>query len=426
MKVVILNTSERTGGAAIAAGRLAKALRKTGIDVSMLVRDRQTDDPHVTALNHSFFSRQINFLRFVWERLVIFFCNRFHRDTLFQVSLADTGTDISRHPLIREADIIHLHWINQGYLSLKDVKKLIATGKPVVWTLHDMWVFTGICHHAFGCEAFKKACGCCPFLYSQKPADLSHRIFRRKQFLMDSGIHLVAVSSWLKALAQSSALTKNLPVALIPNVIDTDLFHPSDKMEARRQLSLPAEKKILLMGAARLNDPIKGIELLIQALTILRKESGASGKDDYLLVLFGRIKGDASFLDRVPIPYLSMGVIHDPAEIARLYAAADVTVVPSLYETFGQTIIEGMASGCPAVCFNYSGQADIIDHQADGYLARYKDTEDLARGIRWVLEHPDALRLREACVRKVRTCYSEKTIAEKYLALYRELVKHKA
>lgn len=425
MKIVILNTSERTGGAAIAAHRLAKALRKTGMDVSMLVRDRATADPHVTALNHSFFSRKLNFLRFVWERLVIFCCNRFHRDTLFQVSIANTGTDLSRHPLIREADIIHLHWINQGFLSLADVKKLIATGKPMVWTLHDMWVFTGICHHAFGCEAFQEACGCCPFLSSKKTTDLSHRVFGKKQFLKDSGIHLVAVSSWLKGLAQSSALTKNLPVGLIPNVIDTDLFRPSDKAQARQQFSFAPEKKILLMGAARLNDPVKGIELLIQALSLL-PGSSATSVDDYLLVLFGGIKGDDSFLSRIPIRYVSLGTIHDPAKIATLYAAADVTVVPSLYETFGQTIIEGMACGCPAVCFNYSGQTDIIDHGVDGYLARYKDPEDLARGIHWVLEHPAASRLREACVRKIGTCYSEKAIADKYVTLYTELVKNKA
>ncbi len=132
MKIVILNTSERTGGAAIAAHRLMKALSKSGHEVHMLVRDRQTDDPRVVSINTGFFTRKINRLRFIWERLVIFAHNRWSKKNLFAVSIANTGTNISRHPLVKEADIIHLHWINQGFLSLKNIRQLlpiIAAGK---------------------------------------------------------------------------------------------------------------------------------------------------------------------------------------------------------------------------------------------------------------------------------------------------------
>ena len=138
MKVVLLNTSELTGGAAVAANRLMKALRKSGVEASMLVRDRKTDDPHVVSIDDSRMKRRLNFLRFVWERLVILICNLFSRKNLFQVSIANTGTDLSKHPLVQEADVIHLHWINQGFLSLADIRKLINTGKPIVWTLHDL------------------------------------------------------------------------------------------------------------------------------------------------------------------------------------------------------------------------------------------------------------------------------------------------
>lgn len=156
------------------------------------------------------------------------------------------------------------------------------------------------------------------------------------------------------------------------------------------------------MGAARINDPIKGFEYLVEALTLLKERKGG---DDYFLVLFGGIKGDDAFLSEIPIPYVWMGSLSDPSRIARLYAAADVTVVASLYETFYQTIIEGMACGCPAVSFDNSGQTDIISHMGNGYLARYKDTDDLATGIQWVIDHRESSRLDEACIRKVHDCY---------------------
>lgn len=418
MKILIVNTSELTGGAAVAANRLMRALGKSGAEVAMLVRDRKTGDGRVTALNDRSWARRWNFVRFVWERIVIFLSNHLRRKPLFQVSIANTGTDISSHPLVREADIIHLHWINQGLLSLTDIRKLVRTGKPIVWTLHDMWPCTAICHYSFGCERFKEECGECRFLSSHKHKDLAYAVFREKRFLADSKIQLVAVSTWLRKQARESALTRRLPVEVIPNVIDTRLFVPSDKAEARKSLSLPLDKKIILMGAARINDPIKGFEYLVEALSLLKERKGG---EDYFLVLFGGIKGDDAFLSEIPIPYVWMGSLSDPSQIARLYAAADVTVVASLYETFGQTIIEGMACGCPAVSFDNSGQTDIISHLGNGYLARYKDTDDLATGIQWVIDHRESSRLDEACIRKVHDCYQESVIAQKYIALYQSL-----
>ena len=418
MNILILNTSELTCGAAVAANRLAKALGKSGVEVSMLVRDRKTGDERVTALNDSFWASRWNFIRFVWERLIIFICNHFRRKPLFQVSIANTGTDLSDHPLVKAADVIHLHWINQGFLSLADIRKLALIGKPIVWTMHDMWPCTAICHYSFGCERFKKECGECPFLSSSDKKDLSYHVFNKKRFLADSKIQLVAVSTWLRQQAQDSALTNRLPVEVIPNVIDTSLFVPSDKEEARKSLSLPLDKKIILMGAARINDPIKGFEYLVKALSILKERKG---EEDYFLVLFGGIKGDDSFLSEIPIPYVCMGSLSDPSMIAKLYAAADVTVVASLYETFGQTIIEGMACGCPAVSFDNSGQTDIINHLENGYLAKYKDTDDLATGIKWVIDNREPLRLDEACIRKVHDCYQESVVAGRYIDLYRSL-----
>ena len=422
MKILIVNTSEKTGGAAVAAGRLMRALRKQqGVDVKMLVRDKATDNPDVVSLNTSFISKRVNFFRFAWERLMILLCNGLRRKSLFQVSIANTGTDISEYPLVREADVIHLHWINQGFLSLKDIRKLTRLGKPIVWTMHDMWPCTAICHYAYECMSFVDKCGNCQFLKSRKEKDLSYRVFCRKSFLSTSNIYIVTVSSWLATKARESVLTRNLPVTVIPNVIDTSVFYRKDKISLRNTLGFPLDRMIVLMGAARLDDPIKGFEYLKGALDLLAKASLDSS--NLLLVLFGRIKDETNFFKGLSVSHVYMGEMSDANKIADLYSAADVTVVPSLYETFGQTIIEAMACGCPAVSFDNSGQTDIIDHKKNGYLARYKDAGDFAEGIRWVLNYPNPEELADACMKKVRTEYSETVVAEKYTALYKELLR---
>lgn len=186
MKIVILNTSERTGGAAVAAGRLGKALGQAGIQVEKLVRD----------------DSWLNRFRFYWERLIIFLCNHLNRKNLFAVSIANTGMDLSGHPLVKDADIIHLHWINQGFLSLKDIEELVKLNKPIVWTMHDMWPCTGICHHARDCEKFQMICESCFFLKS-KGKDLSTSVFDKKLSLYkEANITFVGCSRWLSGKAK--------------------------------------------------------------------------------------------------------------------------------------------------------------------------------------------------------------------------------
>lgn len=419
MKIVLLNTADSGGGAAVAARRLLNALNNAGKDAKMLVRDKKTEQPNILSVNISAYQFYLNYLRFLIERVVIFCCNGFSRKDLFKVSIADTGINLSDYPLVKEADIVHLHWINQGFLSLEDIKKIIGLKKPVVWTLHDMWPCTAICHHAWTCQRFRDTCGKCPFLHSQKEKDLSYRVWKKKRFMQSSAIQIVAVSSWLAEKAKESSLTCGLPVTVIPNAIDTSVFYKKDKIEIRKSLNLPLDKKIVLMGAARLDDPIKGFDYLKQALQVLTQKD--SYRNDLFLVLFGNIRDEESLFDNLSVPYLSMGQMKDAERIADLYSAADVTVVPSFYETFGQTLIEAMACGCPAVSFNNSGQTDIIDHKQNGYLAEYLNAGDFASGISWVLEHADEIS--SLCMEKVQKQYTESVVAAKYLSLYNRLLK---
>lgn len=422
MNILLLNTSDSGGGAAVAAYRLLNTLRKTGKNVVMLVRDKRTESPNVVSVNTSWWRVKINYWRFLLERLIIFFCNGFDRKDLFKVSIANTGVDIIKYDLIKKADIIHLHWINQGFLSLEGIKGLLSLKKPIVWTLHDMWPCTAICHHAFACENFKQKCGKCSFLHSDNEHDLSYRIWEKKEFMASSAIQLVVVSSWLATKVKQSSLTCNLPVTVIPNVIDTSVFYKKDKISLRNALGFPLDKGIVLMGAARLDDPIKGFEYLKGALNLLSKDY--SDSSNLLLVLFGRIKDKTNFFKDLSIPHIYMGELENVNKIADLYSVADVTVVPSLYETFGQTVIEAMACGCPAVSFNNSGQIDIIDHKVNGYLAKYLDVKDFAKGIDWILNECDNEDISYSCIRKVDENYTENVVVEKYISLYNSLLKN--
>ena len=390
MKVVLVNT-KTPGGALVACKRLYDALKKQGIEVSLV---------EIKASKWNFF----------WERFCIWVANHFSRKNLFAVSIANTGTDISKLPEIQAADIIHLHWINQGGVSLNTIAQLQALGKPIVWTMHDMWPFTGICHHAYECTRYHERCGLCHLLNKPSTKDISYKTLQIKKNLYSSYIHYVAVSSWLQEKAVSSPLVKN--VITIPNTLDTSVFSFQDKREARCFYNLPADKKIIIMGASKLNDPIKGFQFLREALAYLKTP------EKICLCVFGNIKNEPQFLDGLPVQVVWINRSFTPNDLAKLYAAADVTVVSSLYETFGQTLSESLACGTPVVSFDNSGQTDIVVHKKNGYLAKWKDAYDLARGIDFVLSNSfDVKELRNEAVSK----YSESVVANQYIALYQSL-----
>mgnify|MGYP000401300439 FL=1 len=400
MKIVILNTSERTGGAAVAAGRLGKALGQAGIQVEKLVRD----------------DSWLNRFRFYWERLIIFLCNHLNRKNLFAVSIANTGMDLSGHPLVKDADIIHLHWINQGFLSLKDIEELVKLNKPIVWTMHDMWPCTGICHHARDCEKFQMICESCFFLKS-KGKDLSTSVFDKKLSLYkEANITFVGCSRWLSGKAKKSYLLRDKTVLSIPNPIDTEVYHPMDQDMTRELLGLPSGKRLLLFGALNVTDKRKGIDYLIEALRKIEKQ-------DVELVVFGQAKDDIRGL--FPVSIHSMGYLSDESKIVALYNAVDMFITSSLEENLPNTIMESMACGTPCVGFEIGGIPEMIDHKINGYVASYKDASDLANGIRWVLEHEDQQALSDACVKKVQENYTEEVVAKQYMALYKRLLHQK-
>ena len=418
MKITLINTSETAGGAAVACNRLLRAIRKQDKDAQLLVRDKKSNGTFVTSTTNSWFKKKLNFYRFVYERLSFLPYER-SKQIRFAFSLANSGEDISKNTLIKEADILHLHWINQGFLSLKSLEKLFILGKPVVWTLHDMWAFTGGCHYAGDCSEYKNSCGNCPFLKNPKVKDLSYRILKRKGKIFEKAKNLtfVTCSNWLAEKAKESKLLKNFSIKSIPNPIDTDLFSPQKRENARRKRNIPPDKKIILFGAANIFDTRKGWKYLTQSLEILNKNYPTI-KDKVELMIFGKAQEEIN----LPFKVHNLSYLSNPEEIADVYSLADIFVLPSLEDNLPNTVMESLSCGTPVSAFNIGGIPEMVEHNKTGFLATDKNSEELAVGIYKTLFNQDQVEIRTACRQKVMCSYSENIVADLYWNLYKTLV----
>ena len=413
MRVLIVNTSERTGGAAVAANRLMKALNNNGVKAKMLVRDKESDTLTIVGLPKS----PMLHWYFLWERFVIFCRLHFSRKHLFEIDLANTGSDITKLREFQEADVIHLHWINQGMLSLNGIRKILRSGKPVVWTMHDIWPATGICHLTLGCHYFVSRCANCKYLPGGGSSnDLASRVWQKKQQMQaDENIYYVACSRWLESEAKSSALLKGQKITSIPNPIDTHIYKKGNKEEARQRLGLPLDKKLILFASQRVTNENKGMSYLIEACRQL-------GDLCEVVILGGHAE---EVVAQLPMKAHPLGYVNDEQRIVDVYNAADVFVLPSLSENLPNTIMEAMACGVPCVAFKVGGIPEEIDHLKNGYVAAYRDANDLAKGIEWVLQKADYEVLSQQAVHKVMQCYSQQSVAVKYLDVYQQAMAFK-
>lgn len=412
-KVLIINTSERIGGAAIAANRLMQVLRNEHVQATMLVRDRQTNQLTVSSIRSSWLLT----VKFLWERFVIFLNNGWRRSQVFAVDIANIGTDITQMKEFRYADVIHLHWVNQAFLSLRNIEQILQSGKRVIITMHDMWYFTGICHHAAQCTKYESQCERCPFL--ARPwfgYDLATRVFsHKKRIFQQAHITFVGCSGWITNLAQRSALTQGHRVVCIPNPIDTDTFAPADTTAARQACHLPTDRQLILFTSRRITDEMKGFQFLAEASRIIHDQHPEEAKRIGVVVV--GLESD-KVREHVALDVYSVDYVHNEQEMIQLYNAVDLFVTPSLQENLPNTIMEAMSCGTPCVGFDIGGIPEMIDHRQNGYVATYRDAQDFANGILWALQPDHYPTLAQAARQKVLDCYSGKQVAKRFLELY--------
>jgi len=417
MKITFVNTTDIRGGAAIAAFRLFKLIHEKYPETRMLVREKLTGTHDVQGLNNNIFQKTLILFRFYLERISYILRAR-TKDTWFAFSPANTGQRIEKRTEIMSADIIHLHWINGGFLSLKSIQHLLQTGKPVVWTLHDMWAFTGGCHYSGSCTNYVQNCGNCNFLRFPSSVDMSFRVNMGKQKAYSSGnISFVAVSNWMAENARKSGLIGKSRIEVIPNPIDVEIYKSADRSVVRNKMGLPLNKFLILAGAANLKDKRKGFIYLIQALNKM-KEDWPEIAAKFGLITFGK----SSEVYNSPVDVYPQSYLKDDHSIAMLYQSADVFVLPTLEDNLPGTVMESLACETPVVAFNTGGIPDMIDHKSNGYLAELKNVNDLVSGITWVESHPEISRIKENCRKKVISNFSPEVVTEKYINFYRSLI----
>ena len=437
MKVLSVNTNDSHGGAARAAMRIMQGVQQHGAETQMLVKEKHSNSEHVVALQQfvpkSMLYRIADWvaskIKNKWQHLQ---WRPYHqtRENVFMSDMRSTRI----HGALQKVDydILHLHWVNQRFLDLRELQYV---KKPIVWTLHDSWTFCGVCHYFLDCEQYETHCGNCPMLHSGKEKDLAYRIFEEKlRAYKDLNLHIVTPSRWLGECAKQSALFGRFPVTVIPNCLETDVYRPLTGQEMDERLSVaiernPAlhavqiaageksEKPLILYGAvAAATDKIKGFKYLLSALQILDKQGFKAN-----LIVFGANESDLP-MHFVHINVQFVGYISDSDTLVTLYNLADVMVVPSLTEVFGQTASEALSCATPVVCFKTTGIQEIVDHQVCGYVAKMQDSEDLARGIRWCLDNNKDGSLSAAARKKVLDNYTIERVGKQYAELYESIL----
>lgn len=371
MKVVHAANSASAGGAARAALRIHQAQRSAGLESLMFTADATPVDPHITTVRSR---AEFRYAKEWLERRIIGLQRSSNPILHSPALLPGRAFKVLRDS---DADVINLHWVNGGLLSIEQIGKLTQQ-RMVLWTLHDMWAFCGAEHldDPGGTErwvsGYRKR-------VSGRRIDLDRLTWQRKRISWTDPAHIIAPSSWMADCVRSSALMSSWSVTVIPNPLDTKIFRPYDSVMARDLLGLPQDVPLLLFGAVGgTAHHHKGWDLLEKALLLVSGEI-----QDLEIVVLGQ--RTAPEIPGVRVPVHSLGHLQDDVTMALAYSAATSVVVPSRREAFGQVASESHACGTPVVAFATGGLLDIVDHQGTGYLATPFDVADLARGIRWTL-----------------------------------------
>jgi glycosyltransferase involved in cell wall biosynthesis len=415
MKVLLISTSDIKGGACRATYRLHQGLKSIEVNSQMLVKVKHSDDQTVMGTRDvSGIGQSVNGLRLTLDRLPLKFYSHGNKTTFSPHWIPN---NINSQVFNFAPDIINLHFVSAGYLQIETIAKF---NHPIVWTLHDMWSFTGGCHYNQECDRYISSCGACPQLGSERDWDLSRWIWKRKANAWKNiSLTIVTPSVWLAKCAKESSLFRDRRVEVIPYGIDLNLYRPINKKVARELLKLPQDKQLILFLSLRAtSDKRKGFHLLQPALKQL-SQTGWQEKLEIMVV--GASQSEKSPELGLKSHYL--GTLNDSLTLALAYSAADVFVAPSVQDNLPNTVLEAISCGTPCVAFNIGGMPDMIEHQKNGYLAEPYKIEDLVRGVVWTLENQERYqKLSHRAREKAEQEFALEIQARRYESLFSEIL----
>ncbi len=406
MRVLHLSTTDITGGAGIAAKRLHDALQQQGVESFMLVQSKKSDDKFIYKNSNIPF---INRLRSELD-LFPFIKNIKYKHNFSPAWLPDS---INRNVKKIKPDIVHLHWLNGGFIKIESLSKIKV---PVLWSLHDMWPFTGGCHYDNECEKYRIDCVACPLL--RNGSKLSEKIFTKKEKTYNaiSNLNINGLSKWLAECAERSKLLHDKRIYNLPNCIDTEEFYPIDKHDAKKEFGIKSHSKVILFGGiAATQDKRKGFDLLKKAFLNSKENKNLT------LAVFGNPGSKELVSNHLNIKYL--GHITNINKLKIAYSTADVVVVPSRQENLSNVVLEALSCGTPVVAFNIGGMPDMIRHKENGYLAEPFQIQDLAKGIKYTIDSENSWKLSENARISILKFFNSGIVAKRYIEIYEEILK---
>jgi glycosyltransferase involved in cell wall biosynthesis len=413
IKVLHLNASS-SGGAFVVAQRLSEALNDfTAVHSEHLVYTGKPGNYHLWS--SGFWKKKYAFYLHALEKLDFLRFEK-NKSVRFAFSHGLTGINIENNKLLKEADIIHLHWINKGFVSLHGLDKILKLGKPVVWTCHDQWPFTGGCYYSGTCNNYKTGCGNCPMLKNPSENDLSAKVFQQKKqiFSDHNNLRFVCPSAWLANKGKESEIAKGHGIDVIPNGIDTTLFSPKNTAEIRQKMQIPDSKFVILFAAVNIQDKRKGFAEFIKLMADL----GNKKPNLFHIIFTGDNQAEMPVNGNFTFQFT--GFVSESQKMAEIYSAADLYVTTSNDDNLPTTIMESLACGTPVAAFAVGGIPEMIEEDKTGFLSSVYDTSQLADKIAVFAnsEKTNQEKFRSNCRASALVKYEKSVIAKKYAELY--------
>ncbi len=400
IKVLHIVGGSHQNGSFKGAYILHQALTRNNIDSKILndcfeKKNSNLLGPKIICSHNNYFQKLIAKTCIFLEKVLKSIFLHSPRETF---TLGFFGSDITKFKEYKESDIIHIHWLSQGFINLKSLSKI---EKPTIWTMRDMWPFTGGAHYTMDFEKYEKGL-------------ISKFVQKRKKKSFKKNLNFIAVSNWLKNIANESEILKNYDIKKIDNNIDLENLKFLDKNEARNILKINTDKQIILYGAQNPQSKRKGWTLFLQTLKKLDKKK-------YFLLIFGNFWSQET-LEEIGIEYKSLGFINDRTVLSSVYCCSDLFVASSIQDAWPKTFAEAMFCQVPVVCFNNTSISEIVDHKINGFIVDDFDSDKLKEGIDWVSKEIIISDKINKNAKSKALNYDSNNIAKKYISLYESLI----
>ena len=410
MKILHINYHQTQGGASVAVNRLVKALNSNNVESELLVNEKRVNEKYVTPQFKNLFSLYFHKIKKISS---IYLKNLLGANDIYKDSISIFPSKLHKTINNSKADIINLHWICNEMISLKEINKI---NKPIIWTLLDMWPFTGSTHYTdndfykFSNKKFNE----------KKIFNIQNWVLNKKIKKCNKNIVIICISKWLDKLAKESYIFKNNKIYTIPCTIDINYWKPIDKKISRKTLGFDINKKYFLFSAFNgIQDERKGFDIMMKALTKLD-----INKDEFTVIILGNADNlyKINKLYKFEFKIFNQNFNNDKDLLKTIYSACDILIMPSRLEAFGQVALEAGSCGLPCVSFKNTGVEDIINHNEDGYLADYLDIEDLTKGINLLNKESINSKMSEKIRNKITKEFSYENISKKYKDIYETLI----